>query len=97
MGIKDKPYRKKQEKARKMRENRNKQLGLAVCASLVGFSLEAGAIELVAHEATYEMGLLASGNEAKMIDIVGKTSFLMRKDCEGWISSEDYLLELCPI
>ena len=47
MRIKDKPYRKKQEKAGKMRENLNKKFGLAVCASLVGFSLEVGAIELV--------------------------------------------------
>ncbi len=93
MGIKDKPYRKKQEKAEKMRENMSKQFGLTVCAGLLGFSLEAGAIELVAHEATYEMGLLSSGNDAKMTNIVGKTNFLMRKDCEGWISSEDYLLE----
>ena len=93
MRIKDKPYRKKQKKAGKMRENMSKKFGLAVCASLIGFSIEVGAIELVAHEATYEMGLLASGNDAKMTDIVGKTNFLMRKDCEGWISSEDYLLE----
>ncbi len=28
-----------------------------------------------------------------MTGIAGKTNFLIRQDCEGWISSEDYLLE----
>jgi len=57
------------------------------------YSLPAGALELASHEATYEMGLLTAGRETQMTGIAGKTSFTLKKDCDGWISSEDYLLE----
>ena len=67
--------------------------GLTIGAAMALCVTPAIAIELAAHEASYEMGLLSANNEAKMTAIAGKTNFLIRQDCEGWISSEDYLLE----
>jgi hypothetical protein len=61
--------------------------------SLIFLVCPAWAIELVAHEATYQMSLLSSSKDAQMTAVAGKTSFLLKNDCAGWISSEDYLLE----
>ena len=52
-----------------------------------------GAVELVAHEATYNMSLLSVGQDSQVAGIKGKTSFTIRRDCDGWKSSENYVLE----
>ena len=76
-----------------MRMNFKNILALKASLGIALFSAPSMAIDLAAHEATYEMSLLSSSTEAQMTAIAGKTNFILRKDCEGWISSEDYLLE----
>ena len=51
------------------------------------------AVDLAAHEATYEMGLLTVRKDTQMSGVKGKTNFIIRKDCDGWVSSENYVLE----
>ena len=76
-----------------MRMNFKNILALKASLGIALFSAPGLAIDLAAHEATYEMSLLSANTEAQMTAIAGKTNFILRKDCEGWISSEDYLLE----
>ena len=76
-----------------MRMNFKNILALKASLGIVLFSTPGLAIDLAAHEATYEMSLLSASTEAQMTAIAGKTNFILRNDCEGWISSEDYLLE----
>ena len=76
-----------------MRMNFKNILALKASLGIALFSVPSLAIDLAAHEATYEMSLLSANTEAQMTAIVGKTNFILRNDCEGWISSEDYLLE----
>ena len=61
-----------------------------ICA---GLPVTGEAVELAAHEATYEMGLLSVRQESQMAGVKGKTNFTIRRDCDGWQSSENYVLE----
>ena len=63
---------------------------LLVCSVV---PLAADAVELAAHEATYNMSLLSVEQDSQMAGIKGKTSFTIRRDCDGWKSSENYVLE----
>lgn len=63
---------------------------MLICA---GLPVSVGAVELAAHEATYEMGLLSVRQESQMAGVKGKTNFTIRRDCDGWKSSENYVLE----
>ena len=65
-------------------------LVLLVCS---GIPAATGAVELAAHEATYNMSLLSVEKDSQMAGIKGKTSFTIRRDCDGWKSSENYVLE----
>lgn len=58
-----------------------------------GIPAATSAVELAAHEATYNMSLLSVDQESQMAGIKGKTSFTIRRDCDGWKSSENYVLE----
>ncbi len=60
---------------------------------LLSFVGPVSAIELVSHEATYEMSLLSASADTQMTGLSGRTSFSVSTDCDGWISSEDYLME----
>ena len=62
---------------------------------LVCFGVPAAAVgvELASHEATYNMSLLSVEQESQMAGIKGKTNFTIRRDCDGWKSSENYVLE----
>ena len=63
---------------------------MLICA---GLPVSVGAVELAAHEATYEMGLLTLRQDSQMAGVKGKTNFTIRRDCDGWRSSENYVLE----
>jgi len=63
---------------------------LLICS---GVPAATGAVELAAHEATYNMSLLSVDQDSQMAGIKGKTSFTIRRDCDGWKSSENYVLE----
>ena len=63
---------------------------LLVCAE---GTVTAGAVEIAAHKATYNMSLLSVGQDSQMAGIKGKTNFTIRRDCDGWKSSENYVLE----
>ena len=52
-----------------------------------------GAVEIAAHEATYNMSLLSVDQDSQMAGVKGKTNFTIRRDCDGWKSSENYVLE----
>lgn len=65
----------------------------AVTSVCAGMTAPAAAVDLAAHEATYEMGLLTVRQDSQMTGVKGKTNFIIRKDCDGWSSSENYVLE----
>ena len=50
-------------------------------------------LEMASHEATYEMGLLNDKKSNEIESITGKSVFKLLKECDGWISSEEYFLE----
>lgn len=58
------------------------------------FPFHARAVELAAHEATYQMGLISARNDTGIIAIVGRSNSKLFRDCQGWVYSEDYLVEL---
>ncbi len=75
---------------------RNKIRSVLSCVLLFvysGIPVATGAVELAAHEATYNMSLLSANQDSQMTGIKGKTSFTIRRDCDGWKSSENYVLE----
>ena len=67
---------------------------LYVLPILIAGTAQAAAIpELSTHQARYEMDLLSATQDSQMTSIKGKVKFEIKNDCNGWISSEDYLLE----
>ena len=56
-------------------------------------SYNLNAVEIVSHEAKYEMNLLRYDDSSTINSIVGKSVFKLFKECNAWISSEDYYLK----
>lgn len=78
-------------------ENQLKRFFSVACGGVVMFGVglpaSVGAVDLAAHEATYEMSLLTARQDSQMAAVKGKTNFIIRRDCDGWTSSENYVLE----
>ncbi|MGC6536693.1 MAG: EipB family protein [Candidatus Puniceispirillaceae bacterium] len=54
----------------------------------------ANAIDIAPHAVTYQLGLLESDKEAGIEAIDGKTIFQIVRECEGWKSDEDYIMQM---
>lgn len=76
-----------------MRNKTAPVLASALLLVCTGGTIAKGAVELAAHQATYNMSLLSVGQDSQMAGIKGKTNFAIRRDCDGWKSSENYVLE----
>ena len=73
----------------------NVRLFLSLCMLLYIVSpAHAQPLDFVPHEARYDVGLLTTRGDVKMTGINGKTSVKLRADCAGWVSSEDFLIDL---
>jgi hypothetical protein len=66
-------------------------LAAAVC--LVALPTLAGAASVAGHRAFYEMRIGESDNNASVQSVSGRSAFLLERDCDGWRSAEDYLIE----
>ena len=52
------------------------------------------AYELVPHQVTYQLKLKQASQESQISEIKGRTQFSMIKECDGWKSAEDYLMQM---
>ena len=72
--------------------NQNCLLFLAV----VGFGATtqlANAGGISAHKAFYEMRLGDRVQNSNIVNVVGRSAFVVERDCDGWVSVEDYMIE----
>lgn len=72
--------------------NQNCLLSLAV----VGFGATtqlANAGGISAHKAFYEMRLGDRVQNSNIVNVVGRSAFVVERDCDGWVSVEDYMIE----
>ncbi len=53
----------------------------------------AHAAGIAGHRAFYEMRIGSSDTNASVQSVSGRSAFLLEKDCNGWRSAEDYLIE----
>ena len=53
----------------------------------------AQARELAPHKAIYEMRMLSAETETQLSDITGQNQFSLERECDGYVASENYLLE----
>ncbi len=48
------------------------------------------------HRAFYEMELGTANQSSNVQSISGRSAFMLARDCDGWVSSEDYVIEFGP-
>lgn len=65
-----------------------------VCVSLISAALPAVASELMPHKVTYQLRLQDADPGTAIQDITGKTIFRLVRECDGWKSGEDYLMQM---
>lgn len=53
----------------------------------------AHAANLAGHRAFYEMRLGQSDKNAAVQSVLGRSAFVLEKDCDGWRSAENYMIE----
>ena len=51
------------------------------------------AANIAGHRAFYEMRIGQADKNAVVQSVTGRSSFVLEKDCGGWRSAEDYLIE----
>ena len=54
----------------------------------------ARAFDLAPHQITYQLDLLEADPKTSISDISGKTIFRVYRDCDGWRSDEDYIMQM---
>lgn len=65
-------------------------------AAFVLTSLEINVVyaaNIAGHRAFYEMRIGQADKNAPVQSITGRSAFVLEKDCDGWRSAEDYLIE----
>ena len=62
------------------------------CLFAIGTAFATGS-SIVAHRAHYEMSLGERVQNSPIVNVNGKSAFVMERDCRGWRSIEDYALE----
>ena len=53
----------------------------------------ANAANIAAHRAYYEMRMGQADKNAVVQSVSGRSAFVLEKDCDGWRSAEDYMIE----
>ena len=53
----------------------------------------AHAANISGHRAFYEMRMGQAENNAVVQTVSGRSTFVLEKDCDGWRSAEDYMIE----
>jgi len=71
---------------------RNRLLS-GVLAGLVVTTQTANAGGISAHKAFYEMRLSDRVQNSNIVHVVGRSAFVVERDCDGWVSVEDYMIE----
>ena len=69
-------------------------LKMVMMSSLLLSSAPAFALDVMPHRVTYQLSLLESDQDAGIQDIKGKTVFSLQRECEGWKSGEDYVMQM---
>ena len=69
-------------------------LKIVTISSLFICSAPAFALDVMPHRVTYQLSLLESDQDAGIQDIKGKTIFSLQRECEGWKSGEDYVMQM---
>lgn len=69
---------------------------LKIISTFIGVAavFPAFAVELAPHQITYQLKLLEANPDTQIKDIRGKTVFSVRKECDGWKSGEDYVMQM---
>ena len=57
-------------------------------------SMPAIALDVLPHRVTYQLSLLESDKNSGISNIKGKTVFTLQRECEGWKSGEDYVMQM---
>ena len=52
------------------------------------------ALDMLPHRVTYQLSLLESDKDSGVRDIKGRTVFTLQRECEGWKSGEDYVMQM---
>ena len=65
-----------------------------LAALCVGQASTAYAIELAPHQVTYQLSMRDANPDTSISAITGKTVFRMARECDGWKSGEDYVMQM---
>lgn len=68
-------------------------VALAFACLFISSHAAASGTSVVAHRAFYKMSLGERLQNSPIVNVNGKSAFVMERDCEGWRSIEDYALE----
>ena len=66
---------------------------ITITTGMVEFSVGTIAATLTPHRAFYEMRLGTANQNSVVLDISGRSAFTLDRDCNGWRSNEDYIIE----
>ena len=72
---------------------KNATTALFVLAGALGFGNQASAATVTPHRAFYEMQLGAADQNSNVQAVSGRSAFTLDRDCDGWRSNEEYLIE----
>ena len=61
--------------------------------STFGLTVVAHAGNIAGHRAFYEMRMGQADKNAAVQSVSGRSAFVLEKDCDGWRSAEDYIIE----
>ena len=68
-------------------------LGSVVFLLTAAAIVAANAANISGHRAFYEMRMGQAENNAVVQSVAGRSAFVLEKDCDGWRSAEDYMIE----
>ena len=66
---------------------------LMLSSGIAGFSFDTIAASVTPHRAFYEMRLGIANQNSAVQAVSGKSAFTLDRDCNGWRSNEDYVIE----
>lgn len=69
-------------------------LNAGILTSIIMANAQVLALEMLPHSVTYQLSLLESDKESGIQNIQGKTIFTLQRECEGWKSGEDYVMQM---
>ena len=72
---------------------KNATIALSMLLGVVGLSCHAVAATVTPHRAFYEMQLGVADQNSNVQAVTGRSAFTLGRDCDGWRSNEEYLIE----